>query len=891
MSADHRREEAHASHAPQRRESEAGAARHESAPTVESAPSPAQLLAGLGARGNGAANAANIQRMQSTYGNQATRALVQRLTLSRAAAPPAAPAVETVAPAAVQDPKLQALLEKLTKQSQELAQESGQLRAENAQLAALAARNRQLEAEIHATLGEIQAATQPATGPTAPTQQTGGVTAPPNTAHGSTPAVTPAHHTAPIVEPEALVPAVHETGTSPTVARRLEMRRQMAELNRQIAQLQHVGGSQAQIVELRHKKAALAHALLATAHEYKQFDSRWGGKQYGTNTITGSGCGPTSLAIVLNYLNQEDPEHPKEIRPDETAGYSLAAGARVPNVGTSGPTMISHLDKKDWHQFHGERFHGQQITLSQAVSELGNGNPVIFSGSNIRGTRHDGKLSKPYKGHFMVLSGVNEGGTVFNVLDPGRREATDIETITHQELAHHANGFYVVQRAGGHGTPGPQTAGQAEQTGGTHAGGHSGGTHSGGHKGSPHTNGQPTGTPQTAPTGTPDTGGRQLSHNGVQLIASFEGFDAHLYNDSAGHATIGYGTLVHRGPVNGSESAEFKHGITRERALELLLHETAGDARTINSHIHVPLNQDQFDALVSFAYNVGPGGITDSTLGRVLNAGHYDQVPAQMERWNKAGGKVSKGLTTRRAEEAALFSRGTAAMGHTAPAPVAANGTGGAQAPAGSGHSGGTHAGGTHAGGTHAGGTPAGGTHTGQLSGAEWVARYPTSRSTDTLHEPFKAHVDSFIHTMRAGGATISISATYRPVERAYLMHYAWEIAHGHIAYGHYPTTDPHGIGINWDHGSAAASQTAAQAMVNGYGMAYTAALQSHHTQGRAIDMNISNLPDSLTLPNGTSVHIGGGGGQNHTLWQVGAEHFGVHKLASDPPHWSDDGH
>ena len=404
-------------------------------------------------------------------------------------------------------------------------------------------------------------------------------------------------------------------------------------------------------------------------------------------------------------------------------------------------------------------------------------------------------------------------------------------------------------------------------------------------------------------TGTPNTGGRQLSHSGVQLIASFEGFDPHLYNDSAGHCTIGYGTLVHLGPINGSESAEFKHGITRERALQLLLHETAQDARSINSHVHVALDQAQFDALVSFAYNVGLGqnGFAGSTLLRVLNAGHYDQVPAQMMRWNHAGGKVSQGLTNRRTAEAALFRRGTAAQGHTAPAPTApvptpvptppgSSVTGGALAPPehSAGHSGGTHTGttGTHSGGTHI------GTHSRQLSGASWVAHYPTSRSTDTLHEPFKGHVESFIHTLRAAGAGVTISATYRPPERAYLMHYAWEIAHGHIAHGHYPTTDPFGIGINWDHGSAAASQAAAQAMVNGYGMAFTAALQSRHTLHRAIDMTITNLPASLTLPNGTHVHIGGGNGQtNQALWQVGAAHFSVHKLASDPPHWSDDGH
>ena len=69
----------------------------------------------------------------------------------------------------------------------------------------------------------------------------------------------------------------------------------------------------------------------------------------------------------------------------------------------------------------------------------------------------------------------------------------------------------------------------------------------------------------------------------------------------------------------------------------------------------VPLNQNQFDALVSWTYNLGPNNLKSSTMLGVLNQGKYDEVPAQMKRWNKASGKVKKGLIRRRNAEALMF--------------------------------------------------------------------------------------------------------------------------------------------------------------------------------------------------------------------------------------------
>ena len=148
-----------------------------------------------------------------------------------------------------------------------------------------------------------------------------------------------------------------------------------------------------------------------------------------------------------------------------------------------------------------------------------------------------------------------------------------------------------------------------------------------------------------------------LSKEGAAFIARFEGFRGQLYNDAAGHATIGYGHLVHHGPIDGSEPAEFRKGISQERALELLQADAANAAAEIARSVKVPLEQHQFDALVSFAFNVGNGAFRESTLLRLLNEGRYDAVEAQLARWNKAGGKTLQGLVNRRAAEAKLFNR------------------------------------------------------------------------------------------------------------------------------------------------------------------------------------------------------------------------------------------
>ena len=96
--------------------------------------------------------------------------------------------------------------------------------------------------------------------------------------------------------------------------------------------------------------------------------------------------------------------------------------------------------------------------------------------------------------------------------------------------------------------------------------------------------------------------------------------------------------------------------ITQEQAEEMLVEELHEYEKYVNESVTVALSQNQFDALVSWVYNLGPANLKASTMLKVLNSGKYEDVPAQIKRWNKAGGKVLEGLVRRRAAEACLFS-------------------------------------------------------------------------------------------------------------------------------------------------------------------------------------------------------------------------------------------
>jgi hypothetical protein len=180
-----------------------------------------------------------------------------------------------------------------------------------------------------------------------------------------------------------------------------------------------------------------------------------------------------------------------------------------------------------------------------------------------------------------------------------------------------------------------------------------------------------------------------------------------------------------------------------------------------------------------------------------------------------------------------------------------------------------------------------------KLSGSGWVSEFPDRAATSDLIASFRTGTENFVAAMRTGGATVTISSTLRPKERAYLMHYAWRVAKQEIAAKDVPAMS--GVDIEWVHPNDAASRQGAQDMVDGYHLKAKPALTSRHTEGRAIDMTISwsgNLV--ITDADGTSSTIPTAprNGENTDLVAVGAT-YGVVKatFTGDPPHWSDDGH
>lgn len=137
------------------------------------------------------------------------------------------------------------------------------------------------------------------------------------------------------------------------------------------------------------------------------------------------------------------------------------------------------------------------------------------------------------------------------------------------------------------------------------------------------------------------------SQNCYDLIAKFEGMALKAYLCPSGVWTIGYG-----------HTAGVKKGmtITKTEAEKLLKSDVKVFSAAVNRLVKVELNQNQFDALVSFTFNVGIGNLQGSTLLRVLNKGSYNEVPEQMKRWKYGSNrKLLNGLVRRRDEESKLW--------------------------------------------------------------------------------------------------------------------------------------------------------------------------------------------------------------------------------------------
>lgn len=177
-----------------------------------------------------------------------------------------------------------------------------------------------------------------------------------------------------------------------------------------------------------------------------------------------------------------------------------------------------------------------------------------------------------------------------------------------------------------------------------------------------------------------------------------------------------------------------------------------------------------------------------------------------------------------------------------------------------------------------------------RLSGPEWHALYPFSDSLEDLTFPFRQYAKEFEQALKNAGAKIEMSNTYRPPERAYLMHYCVRVANRWMNAANVPSFP--GVGIDWVHYNNELSVWWAERMAERYNIAYPAALRSNHTIGRAIDWYIE-WEGTLRIKDlsGRMVEIGAprNSFDNAKLWQVGAT-YGVYKLPADPPHWSFDG-
>ena len=143
----------------------------------------------------------------------------------------------------------------------------------------------------------------------------------------------------------------------------------------------------------------------------------------------------------------------------------------------------------------------------------------------------------------------------------------------------------------------------------------------------------------------------KTSDRGVALIKAHEGLRLTAYTDPVGVWTIGYGHTTAAGPPKVERGVK----ITEAGADAILRQDLAKFEKYVTDAVKVPLNQNEFDALVSWTFNLGPSNLRSSTLLRKLNAGDRAGAADEFMKWTKAGGKTLPGLVKRREAERALF--------------------------------------------------------------------------------------------------------------------------------------------------------------------------------------------------------------------------------------------
>ena len=153
----------------------------------------------------------------------------------------------------------------------------------------------------------------------------------------------------------------------------------------------------------------------------------------------------------------------------------------------------------------------------------------------------------------------------------------------------------------------------------------------------------------------------QMSDHGRDLLTQWEGFRSKVYDDGVGVATIGVGhalTPDEKGAgvlnIDGTP-VPYANGLSRDQVVALLACDLHRYEDAINDVIAVDLAQNQFDALVSFCFNIGIGGFQGSTLLKHVNNSNFDAVPGDFRMWENAGGQHSDGLANRRENEIKLW--------------------------------------------------------------------------------------------------------------------------------------------------------------------------------------------------------------------------------------------
>ena len=140
---------------------------------------------------------------------------------------------------------------------------------------------------------------------------------------------------------------------------------------------------------------------------------------------------------------------------------------------------------------------------------------------------------------------------------------------------------------------------------------------------------------------------------GIELIKKFEGFSSKPYKCPAGIPTIAYGATFY---PNGKKVTMTDKEVTEEEGVELLKDMLTKFEQYVDSYCIDKITQHQFDALVSFCYNLGPHNLKSSTLLKKVNINHNDEtIRAEFMKWTKSNGKTLKGLITRRTAEADLY--------------------------------------------------------------------------------------------------------------------------------------------------------------------------------------------------------------------------------------------